>query len=129
MAAYAYGNNTQRKFFLNLAKSYEIWIVFTLCRLTWHQKEFYFFQSVNCNYNPNLVWLNKMQKREISSSDINFVKKMTGTNLPALSAQHRFFLNVLSTNCVYYTSYTTQLFYHTLYFIKWMNKLFVYIYK
>ena len=54
-----------RNLFLNSVKLNQIWIVITLCN-DWfvHQKELHLVldQSEKCNYNPNLVWLNRIQK-------------------------------------------------------------------
>ena len=53
------------KYFLNLVESALIWIVLNLFRLIWHWAEIRLVvnQSEKGNYNPNLVWFDKIQKK------------------------------------------------------------------
>ena len=50
--------------FLDLVKPNQIWIVVTIVRLIWYQTIFHLvpYQSEKCNYNPKLVWFNRIQK-------------------------------------------------------------------
>ena len=53
-----------RHFFLIFVNQTKFCIIITFFRLIWHRTEFGLMpnQLEKCNYNPNLVWFNKIQK-------------------------------------------------------------------
>ena len=71
------------KSFLKHVESNKMWIFIILFCLIWLQTKFRLLshQSEQCNYNPNLVWLNKIQKTFLYVYDGGMKRKGYGFNV------------------------------------------------